>query len=83
MDDRTLVRTGLVGAVIAAVCCATPILVIAFATLGLAGPAVWLDWLLVPALIGFVLIASVELYRLCGRPLARPSASDDKKVTTR
>lgn len=83
MDDRTLVRTGLVGAAIAAVCCATPILVIALAALGLVGAAVWLDWLLIPALIGFVMIASVGLYRLRDRPLARPSASDDKKVTTR
>lgn len=72
MNDRTLVRTGLVGAAIAAVCCATPILVIALAALGLAGAAVWLDWLLVPALIGFVVIACVGLYRLRGSAARSP-----------
>jgi len=39
MNDRALVRTGIVGAVIAAICCVTPILVV---LLPLAGLGVWL-----------------------------------------
>ncbi len=36
MKDATLIRTGVVGAVIAAVCCATPLLVIVLGAIGLA-----------------------------------------------
>ena len=35
MNDSALITTGIVGAVIAAICCATPILVIALGTVGL------------------------------------------------
>jgi mercuric ion transport protein len=35
MRDRTLITTGLVGAVVAAVYCATPLLVVVFGAVGL------------------------------------------------
>jgi len=35
MRHRTLITTGIVGAVVAAVCCATPLLAIVFGALGL------------------------------------------------
>jgi len=50
MKDATLIRTGAVGAVIAAVCCATPVLVIALGAVGLAAVAAYLDYVLLPAL---------------------------------
>src|SRR5215831_3967654 len=50
MKDATLIRTGAVGAVIAAVCCATPVLVIALGAVGLAASAAYLDYVLLPAL---------------------------------
>lgn len=50
MKDTTLIRTGAVGTVIAAVCCATPVLVVALGALGLAGATAYLDYLLLPAL---------------------------------
>lgn len=50
MKDATLIRTGAVGAVIAAACCATPVLVIALGTVGLASVAAYLDYVLLPAL---------------------------------
>ena len=63
VEDRTLVRTGLIGAVVAAICCATPLLVLALGALGVGGAALWLDWLLIPALFGFVALAGLGLYR--------------------
>ncbi|ORE91721.1 hypothetical protein ATO13_19055 [Stappia sp. 22II-S9-Z10] len=48
MKDRTLIRTGVVGAVIAAICCFTPVLVIG---LGVVGLSAWLDYVLLPALV--------------------------------
>jgi len=63
MRDRTLVTTGIVGAVVAAVCCATPLLAI---VLGAVGLTAWLgkaDYVLIPALILFVALIAFGLYR--------------------
>lgn len=54
MDNRTLFKTGVTGSVIAAICCATPILVILFGVLGLSAWVGWLDYALIPALVVFV-----------------------------
>lgn len=54
MDNRRLLKTGIVGSVIAAVCCATPVLVILLGVLGLSAWVGWLDYLLIPALVFFV-----------------------------
>lgn len=63
MDNRTLLKTGIVGSAIAAVCCATPVLVIVFAALGLSAWVGWLDYVLIPALIGFVATTIYALWR--------------------
>ena len=57
MNDRTLLRVGIVGALIAAVCCFTPALVILLGAVGLSAVVVLLDYLLLPLLILFVGIA--------------------------
>jgi len=49
MKDATLIKSGAVGTVIAAVCCATPVLVIALGAVGLAAVAAYLDYVLLPA----------------------------------
>ncbi len=61
MDNRTLLKTGIVGTVVAAVCCTTPILVILLSALGLSAWAGWLDYVLLPALFVFV---GVTIYAL-------------------
>ena len=63
MDNRTLLRTGVVGSVVAALCCATPILVILFGVLGLSAWAGWLDYVLIPALVVFIGITIYALHR--------------------
>jgi mercuric ion transport protein len=50
MNDSILIKTGIVGAVVAAVCCATPVLVIALGTVGLSALTGYLDYVLFPAL---------------------------------
>src|SRR3546814_11957693 len=49
MKDRTILRTGVVGSVVAAVCCFTPVLVI---LLGAVGLYAWLGWFAYVMLIG-------------------------------
>jgi mercuric ion transport protein len=62
MKDATLIRTGAVGAVIAAVCCATPVLVIALGAVGLAAVAAYLDYVLLPALAVCLSLIGYGLY---------------------
>lgn len=54
MNNRTLLKTGITGSVIAAICCATPVLVIALGVVGLSAWVGWLDYVLIPALVIFV-----------------------------
>ena len=50
MSNKTLLTTGIVGSVIAALCCATPLLVILLGTVGLSALTGYLDYVLLPAL---------------------------------
>ena len=61
MDNRTLLKTGIAGSVIAAICCATPVLVIALGVVGLSAWTGWLDYVLIPALVVFV---GITIYAL-------------------
>jgi len=61
MNDQTLIKTGIIGAVIAGVCCATPVLVILLGAVGLSVLTGYLDYVLLPALalcIGFSAVAT-------------------------
>ena len=63
MDNRTLLKTGVAGSVIAALCCATPILVILLGAIGLSAWVGWLDFVLIPALVMFIAITVHALHR--------------------
>ncbi len=64
MNDRTLLRTGIIGTVVAAICCFTPVLVILFGVVGLSAAVGYLDYVLFPALAMF---AGLTLYALWRR----------------
>ncbi len=68
MRDRTLVTTGIVGAVVTAVCCATPLLAIVLGAVGLTAWLAKADYVLIPALILFVALIAFGLYRTRLRP---------------
>ena len=63
MDDRKLLRIGVVGTVVAALCCFTPLLVILLGALGLSAAVGWLDLVLLPALAAFVALTLYALWR--------------------
>ena len=63
MNDKGLLRTGIVGTVIVALCCFTPILVVLFGVVGLSAALGWLDYVLFPALALFVGITIYAVYR--------------------
>ncbi len=63
MNDRTLLRTGIIGTVVAALCCFTPILVVLFGVVGLSALVGYLDYVLFPALAFFVGLTAYALWR--------------------
>ncbi len=63
MNDRTLLRIGLIGTVVAAICCFTPVLVILFGVVGLSAAVGYLDYVLFPALAIFLAITGYALWR--------------------
>lgn len=63
MNDKTLLKVGVVGTVVAAVCCVTPILVILVVGVGLSSIVGYLDLVLFPALAMFAGITAYALYR--------------------
>ena len=62
MTDK-LLKTGIIGTVIAALCCFTPVLVVLFGVVGLSAAVGYLDYVLMPALAVFVLITVYALIR--------------------
>ena len=63
MNDKTLLTTGIVGTVLAALCCFTPVLVILLTGVGLSAAIGYLDLVLLPALGIFVGITIYALWR--------------------
>jgi mercuric ion transport protein len=81
MNDKKLLKTGIVGSVIAALCCFTPVLVIGFGVMGLSAWLGWIDYLLLPALGFFLALTGYAIYRVRRGSLA--GAPDDGKATER
>jgi len=64
MNERRLLKTGVVGSVVAAICCFTPALVVVLGALGLSAWLGWIDYVLLPALGVFLAITGYALYRI-------------------
>jgi len=62
MNDR-LVAIGIVGTIFTTVCCFTPLLPVIFAAIGFGGVAVWLDHFLIPALLFFICLTAISMWR--------------------
>jgi len=75
MKKSTLLKTGITGTAIAALCCFTPVLVILFGAIGLATWAGHLDAILMPALIFFV---GLTIYAYVRKEKGECCESDNK-----
>lgn len=62
-DPKTLARVGIVGAVLVALCCFTPILVILLGVVGLSALTGYLDNVLLPALAVFIGLTLYSVWR--------------------
>ncbi len=63
MNDKRLLKTGLIGTAVMSVCCFTPLLVVMFGLAGLTAFVGYLDPVLLPALGVFILMTIVALIR--------------------
>ena len=63
MTEKTLLGVGIVGTLVAALCCFTPILVILLGAVGLSAMLGWLDYVLLPALAVFIGITVYALWK--------------------
>lgn len=63
MSNNRLLKIGIVGTIIAALCCFTPLLVILLGALGLSAMVGYLDVVLLPALGIFILITLYALWK--------------------
>ena len=63
MNDKALLTTGIVGTVLVALCCFTPVLVVLLTGVGLAAAIGYLDLVLLPALAIFAGITVYALWR--------------------
>ena len=52
--DIKLLKTGIIGSGIMAICCFTPVLVILLGAVGLSAMLAWLDYVLLPLLVLFL-----------------------------
>ncbi len=61
MKDQKLLRAGVIGSVVLALCCFTPLLVVLLGAVGLSAWLGWLDFVLLPALVLFLCITAYAL----------------------
>jgi mercuric ion transport protein len=63
MTDRSLITTGAIGAVLAAICCATPLLAVVLGGIGLTAWLAKADYVVMPVLFLGVVLVGFRLYR--------------------
>lgn len=62
MKQRTLLKTGIIGSLIAALCCVTPLLAVLLGAVGLAAFIGYLDYVLMPALVVFLGVTAYAFF---------------------
>ncbi|NND00249.1 MAG: mercury resistance system transport protein MerF [Gammaproteobacteria bacterium] len=63
MKDSTLLKTGVIGTIITALCCFTPLLIVLLGAFGLSAALGWLDYVLFPALAMFAGITIFAVFK--------------------
>ena len=58
-----MLRVGIIGTILTAICCFTPALVWLLAAIGMAGAVIYLDLVLLPLLLVFIVITGIALWK--------------------
>jgi len=78
-SPKTLLRASVIGTVLVALCCFTPVLVILLGTVGLAALTGYLDYVLLPALALFIGLTVYALWRKKQYDAYRDSGSTNSR----
>ena len=78
MNDRKLLGTGVVGTIVAALCCFTPLLVVLLGAVGLSAWLGWVDYVLFPTLALFIGITVYAIVRRSRRTGAEAALRADQ-----
>jgi mercuric ion transport protein len=76
VSEKGLLRFGIVGVAIAALCCFTPVLVILAGVVGLSWLVGYLDFVLLPALFFFIGLTVYAYWRSQNNPVCDPIDSE-------
>lgn len=79
VKNPQLLRIGIIGTVVAALCCFTPILVLGLGAVGLSAWLGWLDYVLLPALVVFLAITLIAVARLRRGPATTGPAGNPEE----
>ncbi len=82
MSDDAMLKKGLIWSAIAALCCFTPVVVIAFGFAGLSAFVGWLDYGLFPMLFASMGVVAYALYLRSGRKGPSPTVSITVAIVT-
>jgi len=63
MDDKKMLKTGIIGTALMSLCCFTPFLVVLFGLAGLSAVLAYLDYVLLPALGVFLMLTVFALWK--------------------
>jgi len=63
MKESSILKTGVIGSIVAAICCFTPALVFLLGAVGLSAWLGWIDYVLLPALALFLGMTAYGLWR--------------------
>ena len=63
MNNKALLRLGILGSLITALCCFTPVLVLSLSAIGLSALVGGLDYVLLPLLLFFVAITGYAIWK--------------------
>lgn len=81
MKDAAILKTGIIGSVVAAICCFTPALVILLGAVGLSAWLGWIDYVLFPALAVFLGMTAYSLWRRRRTAANSANGEPDKEST--
>lgn len=82
MNTKKLLSAGIVGSVVTAIGCFTPVLVLGLAVVGLSAPPGWLDYVLYPALAAFLGLTAYAVWRRRRAAACRAPEAALRKETT-
>jgi len=72
-SNNKQIKTGIIGTVVAALCCFTPVLVLLFGAIGLTAWLGWIDYVLFPALFASMGLVAHAFYLRTGKAGTRPT----------